>query len=187
MRYFPLRRTKIVAMALVLGASYAAAAAAQPMPGLPAGPGLDIRPANRLLNLDVHAYGLSYHTDREGVRRNGKDNEVNTGLGLSYTTYEDQRGAAFVEAGFYRDSGSSQAKYAGAGYQYKLGKRWRLGGALLGIQSETYNDGRFFIAPLPILSYNFGAVKLNAVYVPRVAGYNEFAVYGFYFSMPFTN
>jgi hypothetical protein len=89
-----------------------------------------------------------------------------------------------VEAGFYRDSGSHLAKIAGLGYQYKLGKRWRLGGAVLGVQSQTYNDGRFFVAPIPILTYDLGAVKLNAIYVPSYGEYNEFAVFGFYFSLP---
>jgi hypothetical protein len=27
-------------------------------------------------------------------------------------------------------------------------------------------------------------VKLNAIYVPRYGEYNEFAVFGFYFSLP---
>jgi hypothetical protein len=69
------------------------------------------------------------------------------------------------------------------GYQYKYG-RWRLGGALVGLQSPTYNHGRFFIAPLPILSYDLGAVQLNAIYVPHYGNYNKFAVFGFYFSVP---
>ena len=89
-----------------------------------------------------------------------------------------------MEAGFYRDSGSHTAKIAGLGYQYKLGKRWRLGGALLAVHSETYNDGRFFVAPIPILTYDLGSVKLNAIYVPSYGAYNEFAVFGFYFSLP---
>jgi hypothetical protein len=89
-----------------------------------------------------------------------------------------------VEAGFYRDSGSHLAKIAGVGYQYKLGKRWRLGGALVGVHSPTYNRGRFFIAPLPIATYDLGAVRLNAVYVPRYREYNPFAVLGLYFSLP---
>ena len=111
------------------------------------------------------------------------DNELNLGLGLNYTVHEDERGIQFVGAGFYRDSGTRLAKLAGMGYQYKLG-RWRLGGALLGVQSETYNHGRAFIAPLPILTYDLGRVKLNAVYAPRYGQYNEFAVFGFYFSVP---
>jgi len=118
------------------------------------------------------------------VRRAGLDNELNLGLGLNYTAHEDERGVAFVEAGFYRDSGRETAKLAGLGYQYKLGTRWRLGGALVGVHSPTYNRGRFFIAPLPIATYDFGPVKLNAIYVPRYGEYNPFAVFGFYFSVP---
>ena len=70
------------------------------------------------------------------------------------------------------------------GYQYKLGSRWRLGGALIGVQSQTYNRGGAFIAPLSILTYDLGRVKLNAIYVPRYGEYNQFAVFGFYFSVP---
>ena len=111
-------------------------------------------------------------------------NEVNLGFGLNYTTHEDERGVGFVEAGLYRDSGSNQAKLAGMGYQYKLEKRWRLGGALVAVQSQTYNRGNAFIAPLPIATYDLGPVKLNAIYVPRYGEYNQFAVFGFYFSLP---
>ena len=84
----------------------------------------------------------------------------------------------------YRDSGSHAAKLAGLGYQYKLGKHWRAGGALVAVHSQTYNDGHAFIAPLPILTYDFGSVKLNAIYVPKYGEYNRFAVFGFYFSVP---
>jgi hypothetical protein len=90
----------------------------------------------------------------------------------------------FVDAGLYCDSGSNIAKLAGVGYQYKLGERWRLGGALVGLYSPTYNHGRFFVAPLPIVSYELGPVTLNAVYAPRYREYNQFAVFGFYFSIP---
>jgi hypothetical protein len=69
-------------------------------------------------------------------------------------------------------------------YQYKLGERWRLGGALVGLVSPSYNHGGFFVAPLPIVSYDLGAVTLNAVYAPRYREYDEFAVFGFYFGIP---
>ena len=118
------------------------------------------------------------------MRRTGLGNQLNLGLGLNYTLHEDDRGISFAEVGFYRDSGSHVAKLAGVGYQYKLGERWRLGGALVGIHSQTYNDGKFLIAPLPMLTYDLGAVKLNAIYVPRYGEYNKFAVFGFYFTVP---
>ncbi len=130
-------------------------------------------------------YGLSYHTDRQGVRRSHVDNELNSGLGLSYEFHNDDLGAAFVAAGFYRDSGRNWAKLAGPGYQFKFGDgdRWRFGATLPVIQSRTYNNGRTFVAPIPLLTYDLGVVKLNAVYAPKFQQ-NEFAVFGFYFSVP---
>ena len=119
------------------------------------------------------------------MRRSGLDNELNVGLGLNHQFHEDPRSVAFVEAGFYRDSGRNLAKLAGMGYQYKLGERWRVGGALVGVHSQTYNRGNPFIAPIPIVTYDLGAFKVNAMFVPKYGEYNRFAVFGFYFSIPF--
>ena len=134
------------------------------------------------LNLSI--YGVSYHPDREGTRRGDLDNEHNLGLGLNYTLRENERRLTFVEAGFFRDSGSRTAVLAGLGYQYKFGKRWRLGGALVSVLSPTYNDGRLAFGLLPVVTYDFGRVKVNAMYAPRIGEYNKFAVYGLYFSLP---
>ncbi len=106
------------------------------------------------------------------------------GVGLNYTFHEDERGFGYLEAGVYEDSGSRLAKLAGAGYQFKVTKRLRLGGVLMGVYSQTYNDGKFFIAPLPTATYDFGVVKLNAIYIPRYGEYNQFAVFGVYFTLP---
>ena len=116
----------------------------------------------------------------------GLDNEFNYGLGLNYKLHEDELAVGFVEAGTYQDSGSHWAKVAGMGYQAKLGRRWRLGGALVAVHSPTYNHGNAFIAPLPIATFDFGPVKLNAIYIPRYRDYNKFATFGFYFSVPFS-
>jgi hypothetical protein len=139
------------------------------------------RTQERLL-LDV--YGLSYHTDRSGVHAAHLDNELNPGLGLRYEFSENARGVKFLEAGFYRDSGRHWTALAGPGYQFKLGERWRAGGALLFFDSRTYNHGRAFVAPIPLLSYDLGSLRLNAVYAPRVRDINEFAVFGLYASIP---
>jgi len=171
-------------VALALGASGAVVAeeSASDSPSDDSGPKL--RLPEHPLNLNFHLYAFSYHTDRDGVRQHGLDNELNAGLGLNYAFHEDERGIAFAEAGFYRDSGSRVAKLAGVGYHYKLGEHWKLGGALLGVLSDTYNNGRFFIAPVPMLAYDFGVVELNITYVPRFRDYNKFAVFGFFFSFP---
>jgi len=32
--------------------------------------------------------------------------------------------------------------------------------------------------------YDLGKIQINAVYIPRIPDYNEFAVFGFYVSIP---
>ncbi|HLX79217.1 MAG TPA: hypothetical protein VKS43_01405 [Burkholderiales bacterium] len=146
-------------------------------------PAHEIPPSDSLPRLDLEVFGLSHHTDQAGVRRAHLNNELNYGLGLSYEFHNDERGVAFVAAGFYKDSGRNWAKLAGPGYQFKLWDRWRLGATLAVIQSRTYNDGRTFVAPIPMLTYDLGIVKLNAVYAPKFQQ-NQFAVFGFYLSVP---
>lgn len=135
-------------------------------------------------HLSLQVYGLSYHPDRQAMRSLGLDNEVNAGLGLNYTLHEDERSVRFLEAGMFRDSGRQLATIAGMGYQWKAGPHWRLGGALVGVLGKTYNEGRFFIAPLPIVSYDFGPFTLNALYVPRYRQVNQLAVFGLYVGVP---
>lgn len=146
-----------------------------------------VKPARSPVSLNLHIFGLSYHPDREGSRVNHLDNELNLGLGLNYEFRNDERGITSLEAGFYKDSARNWAKFAGVGYQFKLGDHWRFGANLLAIQSPTYNNGKLFIAPIPLLTYDFGAVKLNATYIPRVSNYNEFAVYAVYFTAPLSS
>jgi hypothetical protein len=132
----------------------------------------------------VDVYGLSYHTNRNRVHAEQLDNEFNPGLGLRYEFSEDARRVKFLEAGFYKDSGRHWTAFAGPGYQFKLGERWRAGAELLFFDSRTYNHGRPFVAPIPLVTYDLGSFRLNAVYAPRVSDINEFAVFGFYLSVP---
>jgi hypothetical protein len=140
--------------------------------------------APRINALDLNVYGFAYHPDREAIRRLGLDNEFNPGLGLRYELVNSERGITFAEMGAYRDSGRNWAKFAGLGYQFKLGERWRIGGAVAVVNSRTYNDGVTFVGMIPLLSYDMGNVKLNAVYFPKIRHYNEVDVFGFYLSIP---
>jgi hypothetical protein len=135
--------------------------------------------------LDLNVYGFSYHPDRETVHRLNLDNEVNPGLGLHYEFSDTERGTTFAEIGAYQDSGSNLAKFAGLGYQFKFAKRWRIGGALAVVHSQTYNEGVTFLAMIPLITYDMGRVKLNAIYLPKLGHYNEVAAFGFYISIPF--
>lgn len=147
-------------------------------------PSHEVRPADQRASLNLHVFGLSYHPDRAGTRLNHLDNELNAGLGFGYQFHNDARGQANVEAGVFKDSGNHLAKFAGAGYQFKLGNHLMLGADLLAIQSKTYNKGNGFIAPIPRFTYDFGAVKLNATYIPKVPQFNAFAVFAIYLTIP---
>jgi hypothetical protein len=129
-------------------------------------------------------YGFSYHPDRETAHRLNLDNEFNPGLGLHYELVNDARGITFAEAGAYYDSGRNWAKFAALGYQFKFGERWRIGGALALVNSRTYNHSAAFIAMIPLITYDLGPIKLNAVYLPKFERYNELAAFGFYISIP---
>jgi hypothetical protein len=126
----------------------------------------------------LNLYGLSYHGDRERAHRRGVDNEVNPGLGLRYRTPINERWDAFFDAGAYRDSGRNTAVLAGAGAYWKATARLRLGGGLAAFDSDTYNRGKAFIVPLPMIGYEFRSVTFNVVYLPRVGRVNDVAALG---------
>jgi hypothetical protein len=134
--------------------------------------------------LDINVYGLAYHPDRETVHRRNLDNEFNPGLGLHYEIRDDIRGTTFAELGAYEDSGRSVAVFAALGYQFKLGERWRVGGALAFMNSETYNKGANFVGMVPVVTYDMGRVKLNATYFPKFGNYNKVAAFGLYLGIP---
>jgi hypothetical protein len=132
--------------------------------------------------LGLNLYGFSYHFDRERAEELGIDNEVNPGLGLRYRVAGTQVDW-FLDGGAYRDGGRNTAIYAGIGGFWKPTERLRLGGALAFFDSNTYNDGEPFIAPLPVVAYEWRAVTLNVFYAPKVSDINEVATLGFWVTL----
>jgi hypothetical protein len=130
--------------------------------------------------LGVNLYGLSYHLDRERAREIGVDNEINPGLGVRYRVPHSERLQWIFDAGAYRDSGRNTALLAGAGALWRVSPGWRLGGALVVLDSDTYNEGKTFVAPLPLAAYEFRSAALNFVYLPKVSDLNEVAALGFW-------
>jgi hypothetical protein len=189
---FPVLRTILISLALI---GLAAADADEANKAIVAGTGTgaagmssqQARPEDFWFKpdaLDISVYGLSYHPDRGAVHRLNLDNQVNPGLGLHYALIDDQRGITFAEVGGYQDSGRNWAKFAALGYQFKVSERWRLGGAVAALNSDTYNRGVTFFGMIPLITYDLGPVKLNAVYFPKVGHYNEVDAFGFYLSLP---
>lgn len=132
--------------------------------------------------LGINVYGLSYHFERGEAKRRGYDNEVNPGLGARWRMPAGDFDG-FLDGGAYRDSGRNSAVYAGAGFYWKPAQGLRLGGALAFFHSDTYNEGDAFIAPVPLLAYEWRAVTLNMVYFPKVSGVNEINTLGFWLTL----
>ena len=134
-------------------------------------------------SLGVNVYGLSYHFDRERARELGVDNELNPGLGVRYRVPHSERMQWIFDAGAYRDSGRNTALLAGAGALWRVSEGWRLGAALAVLNSDTYNEGKTFVAPLPVAAYEFRSATLNFVYLPEVSKeINEIPTLGFWFT-----
>lgn len=129
--------------------------------------------------LGINVYGLSYHFERDRAHELGTDNEVNPGLGARWRIARE-RFDWFLDGGAYRDSGRNTAVYAGGGAFWKPTEHLRLGGALVFFNSDTYNDGDPFIAPLPVVAIEWRAVTLNMVYFPKVSGVNDINTLGFW-------
>jgi len=131
-------------------------------------------------NWGLNVYGLSYHFDRDTARSIGTDNEFNPGLGVRYRRPINASFDFFADVGAYKDSGRNTAVLAGGGAFWRASNTLRLGGALVALQSDTYNRGDAFIAPLPVAALDFDRVTLNMVYMPKVSNFNAINTLGFW-------
>jgi hypothetical protein len=133
-------------------------------------------------DLGINLYGLSYHFDRGRAREQHDDNWLNYGLGARYRLPGESLDW-FFDAGAYHDSGRNTAVLAGAGGYWHATEHLRLGAALAFFHSETYNDGRAFVAPLPIAAYEWRSVMLNMAYLPKVRELNSINTLGFWLTV----
>jgi hypothetical protein len=133
--------------------------------------------------LGVNVYGLSYHFERGRAREIGADNEVNPGLGLRYRIPGSERVEWFLDGGAYRDSGRNTAAYAGGGAFWKPARSFGAGLALAAFHSDTYNNGRAFIAPIPVVSYDFRAATVNLAYFPKIGDLNDINTLAFWVTL----
>jgi hypothetical protein len=83
----------------------------------------------------------------------------------------------------FSDSGNNTAVLAGAGALWHVGGGFRIGAALAVLNSDTYNDGRAFIAPLPVIAWDLGPVTLNATFFPKIERYNDVATVGLWVTL----
>jgi hypothetical protein len=89
----------------------------------------------------------------------------------------------FLDAGFYDDSANHTARLFGGGALWHATQRLRLGGGLVLLKSETYNGGAAFIAPAPVLAYEWRRVTFNTVYFPKWRDVNRTNQLGFWLTV----
>ncbi len=134
-------------------------------------------------DLGVNVYGLSYHFDKSRAEQLDVDNNFNPGLGLRYQFARHERWTFFADAGAYYDSGKNTAVYGGAGALWQVVGGLQIGAAVAVFNSDTYNSGRTFVAPLPLVAYDFGPVTVNLTYFPKISDRNEVASLGLWFTI----
>jgi hypothetical protein len=94
-----------------------------------------------------------------------------------------QRWRFFADAGVFNDSGRNTAALAGAGALWRVAGEFEIGAALAVMHSDTYNNGRTFIVPLPLVAWDLGPVTLNATFFPKVERFNDVATLGFWVTL----
>jgi hypothetical protein len=134
-------------------------------------------------DVGVNVYGLSYHVDRDRARELDVDNGLNPGLGVRYNFAKWERWTFLAEAGAYHDSGRNTAVYGGAAALWQAVGGLHVGAALVAMNSDTYNRGKTFLAPLPVIGYDFGPAMVNLTYFPKVSNYNEVGTLGLWFTL----
>src|SRR5690606_15447917 len=129
----------------------------------------------------INLFGLSYHFERSRAAEIDADNEFNPGLGVRYRLPRERMDWLF-DLSAYRDSGRRRAVYAGGAAMWKPVRRLGLGLALVAAQSDTYNEGRAFVTPLPLLTLDVGKATVNLTYVPRIRDVNEINTLALWFT-----
>jgi hypothetical protein len=133
----------------------------------------------------INIYGASYHFEREKAEELGLTNEVNPGLGVRFRKPWRERLDLFTDAGFYRDSARNTAVFIGSGGLWHATEGLRLGLALVLLKSDTYNHGDAFIAPAPIVAYEWRRVGVSMVYFPEFSDVNPTNQVGFWLTLRF--
>jgi hypothetical protein len=121
----------------------------------------------------VNVYGLSYHFNRDRA----------PGLGFRWQFAEHERWRFFADAGVFSDSGRNTAVLAGAGALWHVGAGFQVGAALAVMNSDTYNNGRTFIAPLPLVAWDLGPATINLTFFPKIERYNDVATVGLWVTL----
>jgi hypothetical protein len=126
--------------------------------------------------------GLSKHFDVNQAAFPNGVNEKNFGLGYEYNFEKspDQSIEWLVNTGFFKDSLNGTAVYAGGAGLIKVlqldSVHLKLGIEGSGFYSSEYNQGRPFIALMPIMNVGTDKFSLNITVIPKISQFIDAGV-----------
>jgi hypothetical protein len=131
-------------------------------------------------DLGLNIFGLSLHANRSAGH-----NELNPGVGLRYTFWDPApRWTVFGDTSIYYDSGRHWAKYIALGASYRFAESLRVGVGVGYAQSQSYNRGKPFFAPIPGIAFEYRQVMFNAVLLPSESSNSKVAGLAFFVTIP---
>lgn len=130
----------------------------------------------------LNLYGYSYYFLKEDQSLDYL-NEFNSGLGFRATFGGRKSSQLFLEAGTFEDGIENQAKYLSLGFLLRVFHQLRIGINAAAYSTETINRGDVIFAPLPIITYSFGPITANGIYLPKFRELNPFHTLGFYLTI----
>jgi hypothetical protein len=131
-------------------------------------------------DLGLNIFGLSLHTNVSAGY-----NALNPGVGLRYAFWDPApRLTAFGDASIYYDSRRHWAKYIALGVSYNVAESWHVGVGVAYGQSQSYNDGKPFFAPIPGVAFEYRRVMFNAVLLPSENSKSKVAGLALFVTIP---
>ena len=120
--------------------------------------------------LGVDVFGLSYHyqsstyTDPDGNA--SRFSQVNPGVGFAYSLVDSGSSTWSIHIGAYRNSLRTSSKFGALAWQWRCGCGLRAGVAFVVLNDR---DGGTRLGPLPLVSYGYRRVAVNAILIPSVS------------------
>ena len=136
-------------------------------------------------DLGINIHGFSIHSDKYDINTGKKLENFNYGAGINYLFYKNGRNSLGLEAGIFRNSKDDAAEYGGLSYRFRIVSGFALGVGITAFNSSAVNDGKFAVAPLPLMTFRHNAFAFNVLYAPRLHNISRTALYTFYFTYYF--
>lgn len=144
---------------------------------------MSIASQSAAVELGLNLYGVCKHLNQHQTFYQPKLNESNPGLGLTMNFVHVKYAVFLMEGGFFEDSFKNTATYVSFGYKFPLCRYIQLGCHLAIYDSKSINGP--VLAPIPIITFRYHALAINAIYLPKYESINPYHTIGAYLTLYF--